>query len=44
MSSRREEKKYLVSAVGEGKHNVANIPLIVRLFFEQLDPHVWYSH
>ena len=39
-----KEKEYLVSAVGEGKHNIADVPLIVRLFLEQLDPHVWDGH
>jgi len=35
---------YHVSPVGESKDDVANIPLIVRLLLEQLDPHVRDSH
>lgn len=33
-----------VSPVGQSEDNVAKIPLIIRLFLEQLDPHVGDSH
>mmetsp|Transcript_53980 Transcript_53980/g.110172 ORF Transcript_53980/g.110172 Transcript_53980/m.110172 type:complete len:679 (+) Transcript_53980:411-2447(+) len=34
----------LVAAVGEGVDDVAHVPLVVRAFLEQLDPHVGCCH
>lgn len=36
--------EYHVASVGKSKDNVGDIPLVVRLLFEQFNPHVGDSH
>ncbi len=33
-----------MATVGEGETDVSEIPLFVRRFFEEFDPHIGYSH
>ncbi|KAI3492991.1 hypothetical protein L1887_42366 [Cichorium endivia] len=38
------DRLFQMTSVGEREADVAKVPVLVRLFLEQLDPHVWHGH